>query len=701
MAKSSSSSWQVPPQAASESYKLGWLNEQTEDGLAWQRSQRGYGDWQKAFEILSGRGTNLSPTAAYRSQLRTARLKRNLKEVRGAVANIRPIWGYATDNPALKAQATMMNQVTAAIYAERFLDLSIKRAVDWAMTTCTGWIHPVYRRDMAGTGEGNLDLDVYGQPCILPTQLPSDGDYQKAYAVSLMDEIPIYMAHGLFPKFQERLYPTASKFWYSSEIRTSARGNLFQRMFGSFLRKGDNIMNDLYVPIRKTWIIDLAVNDTGQDLMLGDWGVDSKNKPEPKTSWSYLVPYLGKDLANGRKANENDARIYPNRRLVISSETCVMYDGPAFDWHGRLPLVPLTLDDWAFDPMGYSLVRDGYEIQMSIDELYRGTMDKNRAQMDMSLAYDINSVTTREAREFDPMQPRGRVGYDGSLVTEPFKSVVPDSVMRVQPEIFTAMTNLEATMDYQMGINDITALARARGLMGPDDSVDKLMAANGPIVMDITRNVERTLSEIGQQTKFIIPQFYPTARIMQYNGPDKVTRHTFDYDPAKLIPSHGPNETTHDDKQNPVPSKYSMLERAKWFCRNLRFSISPHTAHELVQMSHKLGLIQLRKAGIQISSKTIAEAWNVWNFGGPDGNDEYDRYFAEQEDIATHAIRIQELVAALKNDTGLEPTPAMQRALAILTGQNAKEGRPPSGQASPQIVQKDGGTRSTISESGS
>ena len=279
----SASSWQVPPQAASEQYKLGWLNEQTEDGLAWQRSQRGYGDWQKAFEILSGRGSNLQRTASYRSQLQTARLKRNLKEVRGAVANIRPIWGYATDNEALKAQAEMMNKVTAAIYAERFLDLSVKRAVDWAMTTCTGWIHPVYRRDMAGTGRGNLDLDVYGQPCILPTQLPSDGDYQKAYAVSLMDEYPIYMAHGLFPRYQDRLYPTASKFWYSSEIRTSARGNLFQRMFGTFLRKGDNVMNDLYVPIRKTWVIDLSINETGQDLMVGDWGVDDKGNPGPKT----------------------------------------------------------------------------------------------------------------------------------------------------------------------------------------------------------------------------------------------------------------------------------------------------------------------------------------------------------------------------------------------------------------------------------
>src|SRR3979490_219949 len=100
MAKGPISSWQAPPQSASENYKLGWLNEQAEDGIAWQKSQRGYGDWHKAFEILSGR-SGLNELASYRSALSTARLKRNIKEIRGAVTNIRPIWGYSSDNEAL------------------------------------------------------------------------------------------------------------------------------------------------------------------------------------------------------------------------------------------------------------------------------------------------------------------------------------------------------------------------------------------------------------------------------------------------------------------------------------------------------------------------------------------------------------------------------------------------------------------------
>ncbi|MGH7182579.1 MAG: hypothetical protein ACREJN_11455, partial [Nitrospiraceae bacterium] len=540
-------------------------------------------------------------------------------------------------------------------------------------------------------------------PCVLPTQLPSNGDYQEAYAVSLMDEIPIYMAHGLFPRYQERLLPTTSKYWYSADIRKAATGNMFQRMFGNFFRGADSVAQDAFVPVRKTWVIDLSINETGEVLYMGDWTVNSKGDPEPENSWSYKVPSYKKSIPwrKDKIADVNDARIYPNRRLLISSETCIMYDGPAFDWHKELPLVPLCLDDWAFDPMGFSLVRDGYEIQKSLNELERGTMDKNRAQMDMSLAYDINAVSSQEAKQYDPMQPRGRVGFDGSLVDEPFKSVVPSEVLRVSPEIFTAIEHLEKTMDYQMGIGDFQAMALARGVVGQEDLADKLSQASGPVAMEITRSVERFISKIGNQTKYIVPQYYPTRRIMQYVGPDKVTKQTFDYDPEKLIPSHMPGEPTHDkETQKPLQSIYSQQERARWFCENLQFSIAPHTAHELVQMSHKLGLIQLKKAGIQISSRSIAEAWNVSNFGGPDGSTEYERYFNEQEDVVRHTLRLQDIAETIKA-MGIPPTPAVQQALAQLMGQNSKEGRPTVGLESPRLIQKDGGMRSTISQTGS
>ena len=693
-------SWQCPPQAASENQKLGWLNEHAEDGVARNKSQRGWNDHHKAFEILAGK-VDLANIPAYRSGISTARLKRNIRQVRGAVTNIRPIWGYSSANAAFAQNAQMMNETTAAIYQEQFLDLSLKAAFDWAAATCTGWLHPVFRRDFTGGPTGSLQIDTYGQPCVLATQVPSSGDHQKAYAVSLLDEVPIYMAHGIWPKFADRLHPTSSMVWYASDIRTAARGNLLQRMFGSWLKPsgGDNSMSDAYVPVRKTWVIDLAINETGQTLYMGDWG-GALDSPIPLNSWSYEVPTLNSIMKNGKVATRLDARIYPFRRLIISSQTCIMYDGPAFDWHAELPLIPLCLDEWAFDPTGFSLVRDGYEIQMSLNELERGTMDKNRAQMDMSLAYDINSVTTKEAMQFDPMQPRGRVGFDGSVVTQPFTSPIPPEVLKVSPEIFLAIDHLQNTMDYQMGVNDIGAMARARGLVASEGAMEKLLEASGPITMDITRSIERTITRVGMQVKFIIPQYYTVRQLMTYVGPNKISQNTYDFDPERMIPSHMPGEDSMGANGEKILSKYTLHQRALYFAQNLRYTVAPHTAHEITQMATKLGLIQLRKSGVQISSKTIAEAWNIQNFGGPDAPTEYERYMAEQADVAAQAIKLKQMVDSLMQQ-GIQPNDAMKMAMANLAGGQTQEGRPPTGTEAPSMQQKDGGTRTTISQTGS
>ena len=708
--------WQCPPQMSDEIRKLNWLKESMEEGQAWLRSQRGYGDWKKSMDTLAGRpDAQMIPT--YRSQLVTGRLKRNTKEVIGACANIKPIWAYSSDNPAFGPQKNMMNKTTRAIYLEQFLDLGIKKTLQWSASTCTGWLRPVYRRENAGTGRGNLNFDSYGSPSVLPNQLPSNNDWNQAYTVTLLDEFPVYMAHGMFPDYQEQLKPTKSMFWYSSDIRKAAKGNLFQRMWASWGRGAGKHLSDLYVPVAYTYVLDLAVNKTDTMIPMGT----------PGTSWYYEVPFVGQRLKTGtdhrsgqptyREADENDARLYPYRRLIISSDECIMYDGPAFDWHGELPLIPFCLDDWAWEAIGFSIMRDGYQIQQSINELERGVMDKNRAQLDMALAYDINSVTKNEANTFDPMQPRARVGYDGSLVDQPFKQVVPDAVLEIADSAWKGIDHLEQTMDYQMAINSIQALAKARALGGNADNLEKLMEADGPIVRDISRNVERGLSRAGNQTKYIILQYYTAQRVMQYVGANGITQETFDYDPKSLVPSHLPDEyiqmkksrrkskdsdemEEYYEKGIPAePSVYSKVQRARAFADNLRFFILPHSAHEITQMSYQLGLVQLRKAGIQIDSQTIAEAWNFDLGANFEGTTPYERFFEEQEDMAEHAIRLKMIVDSLQQQ-GIQPSPAMLAALASVTGPT-REGRPPTGTQSPQIVSKDHGARSTISQSGS
>lgn len=686
--------WQCPPQASSESRILGWVNESTEEGQIWLRSQRGYGDFRKAMDVISGKPMN-PDRIDYRSTLSTNRLKRNIREIVGALSNIRPMWGFHTDNDAFVGYANMMNKVSRAIYLEQYFDRSLKEVLQYAAATCTGFARPVYRRGMGGRGKGNIQLLTYGSPCVLPNQMPSSNDWQEAYVVHLLDEMPIYMAHALFPDFQDRLHPTASKYWYSADIHKSAQGNMWKRLFSNgFKRQQDSELSDLYIPIRYSTVIDLTINKTGQMIPMG----------EPGAPWYYEVPSFGMDIQVGydrngqpvyRKADLNDARLYPNRRLIMSSEDVCLYDGPAFNWHGELDLVPFCVDDWPWEAIGFSLVHDGYSIQEALDEIDQGTMNKVRAQLDLPLGYDINAVSSAEAKRFDPMQPRARIGYDGSMVDRPFQPVVPPEVYKVGSEVLAVRENLKQDMDYQHALRDIVELAKSRAIGKGGDQLETLMVAYGPIIRDISRSMERSLSRIGSQMKYLILEYENVHRLIQYVGEDGVSQEIMDYDPSSIIPSHLPGERATDQMEQQIPSTTPKVQRAKWFAENLRFFLMPHSVHEIVQITHQLMLLQLKQRGAPIDWRTIMEACNVPNVGNkPEGNTVQERYWNEQEETLLHAMKVKKIAQEMGLDEGMMGNQPTGKGST-----KGKGGRPPSGGAAPQLAQKDGGTRTIVKES--
>lgn len=676
--------WQAPKAAAPESNKIGWLNEATQQGSAWCESQRGYGDWKKALDIISGYESQQG-LVDYRSHLSGHRLKTNIRTLISGLANIRPLWGYNAGE-AYKSYALSLNKTVQALYLEGYWDQSIKEALAYAAATNTGWIRPVWRRNLQG--QGNIELLTYGQPCVLPVQLPADGDYQRAYCVTLLDEVPIYEAHWRFPLYQDRLKPTASRYWYSAQIRKTAENNAWKRMRDFFRRTQGDRLSEQFIPIRWTTINDSAINDSGQRMAMG----------EPGSSWYYEVPYMGEEIPFGngtKKADENDCRIYPQRRVMISSEECVMYDGPGFNWHGQLDLTPITLDKWPWEPMGFSLVHDGAELQRSIDQIDRGCMDKVNAQQDLPLGYPIGSVTESEAKAFDPMEPRTRIGYDEQVVDEPFKPAVPPEVYRIHPETLQMRDKYIEELDYLFQTRDIVELGKARALGKGMDQLEALISAQGPIVKDISRGMENSLGRVGHQVGYLIMQFMNTSRLMQYVGPEGLALKVFDYDPSSIVPGHMPGEKVHEEgSQIMIPSRYTSMQRAKWFCSNVRFYLMPHSIHEMTQMQHRLMLLQLRQRGFQISGATVMKACEVPDVATPDGSSEQEKFWAEKEEEITKAARMQKIVQALGLEQGLMGGAPGSKP----NGSTHKGGRPPSGQAAPQLKTKGDG-RPLISES--
>jgi hypothetical protein len=358
-----------------------------------------------------------------------------------------------------------------------------------------------------------------------------------------------------------------------------------------------------------------------------------------------------------------------------------VYDGPAWDWHGMYP-PRFCSDDWVTEPMGMSIFRDVFDLERVRQFTERAIDMKIKAQMDPGFIYDQQVINAGTAEELDPWQMRARLGVDGE-VDKAIKTLIPPELMKVGSEPFEWIKYIDESQDFYLGTNQISALAKAKMSSG-QEGADDLLRIAGPIVRDITFGMEMPMSDVFEMQKYQILQFFDTKRVMSYVGPDGVTPETFDFDPASVVPSHMPGE----DEQS--TSKFSRMERAKNFARELRLTPVPGYLHGIPQTAQRLLLLQGSRAGLPISPRRIlSKVFGIENF---------DQEIKEWQDYKMLEI---EMAAKVKQEAG-SLMPAQPQSGATGSGsQKGKGGRPPSGKKSPHAVTKGSaeGPRATVTES--
>lgn len=684
-------SWQVPTVGQSESDKLGWLNESVQESENWKKSQRGYADFNAALDALSG--TSLATgangqivSAEVRARLTSSRLKTNVKTMIAGLSDIRPIGGFHAPKEFSKF-ANMMNKGVRAMYLQNNWAGAIKEVLGWAAGTKKGFMRPVYRRNFAGTGKGNIYLDTYGWPSVCPVQAPQDGDLNQAYSVTLLDELPVWQAHGMFPRFQDRLKPTNSMYWYQAAIRDAATKNASKRLFGDPRRKNQAELSDLYIPVRWTRVNDLKLNETGQTIPMGEIG----------SSWYYEVPSYGSEISPGKFADESQARMYPRGRMMISSQDCVMYDGPCFNWCPDLDLIPFTLDmSFPWMCLGSGITDDGFALQRAMDEILQGCVKRVRAQQNMPLGYNINAVTEKEAKDFDPFDASStRVGYDGDETDKPFTALVPDEVYHVRTEVLALYDKIQDALDYVHQMRDIVELSKARALGKDQDMLEKALSSLGPIVKSVSGDMEASVCKVWKQIGWLMLQYLPPARIAKMVGVENMPEEVYDYDSSGIIPSHLPDEQPHDpDTQQVRDSQYTKIQRAMWMAENVGMTLVPHSLHELHQMQSVLLQLQFKQRGAPVPWCDIMAASNMPDVEMMNGNSVQQRAEAEKEEDIVQAARLKMIVEGLGlgDPGGGGGAPGKQKG-------GGPNGRPPTAQAPPHLKSKDGGARTTVSES--
>lgn len=665
-------SWQVPPFTAPAKDRYGWVEEQIQEGEGFLEGQTAYKNIAKNLRIFDGVADDKT-----KSTLMTNGMKYSIRKFVETISDIREIGSYASDASQFKASAEIENKVSKGIYLEAQFPRQIRKTLQYASVLGRGYIWSKCKAEDYGFGERKIIFEPLGILDVIPVQMPSTNDVQDSYAVTVYEYMPIAEAHGRFPLFQSSLQPVSA---ISYNSRVQARRVDYAEKF----RYGEQNRNwgNLYCEIRYTYIRDIRINvapkgTTGFELPMGD----------PGTSWFYKVPYVGQEIFGGvrggqkvmRKAVTEDCRIYPFLRLIITSpgmET-PLYDGPAFDWHGQIPVVQYDVDDWAWESIGRSLVEDVGSIETTIRKLERKMDQVITTTLNPPLGYDRGSTGGPKIENFDIFEENVRAGVDGKP-KEILQSLLPEEV-RVNGEHFKFLERLDAREKEQLGINDLGNLA-AMKLNLSGENIDKALEPIGPIAKGIATGMEAANAKIAFMLKFQIPQWYDTRRIIEYVGPDNITPEVYDYDPASLIPSHMPDEY----ELGKVPlaeSNYPKIERARRFAKNLRLISIPNTLLKITAQAEQLKFLTLKRQGAPISWSTTMKKLGLENYGEVKGNTEREKWMNEQIEelkFKAEAVQIAQQLGLGGGDEGGGP------------GQGKGGGRPPSGKKSPKNYQKGG-----------
>lgn len=684
--------WRVPDWEAPDSEKIAWVDSQITEAEGWLSGQPSYKNLNQNLRVFDGIFRDKS-----KSSLVTNELRYSINKFTTTMAEVREIAGFSSDVEVYKKMAEMLTKVSKCVYLESDFPLQILKVLQCASVMGVGYLWSKVRGSDYNFGPRELVFDALGLLDVMPTQVPAKtNDVQDAYSVTVYDYMPIAEACARFPLFQRKLQ-TVGRNNYKSLIQAQRQDFAATWRYGQVGETQSQSFGNLYTEIRYTFVRDIRINTSGLEMKMGDEG----------TSWFYKVPFLGQQIFKGMRNGQpylgtamvEDCRIYPNLRLITTSTGLdqVMYDGTSFDWDPDIPIIQYTVDDVAWEPSGRSLVGDVASIQTTIRKHERKVDQTMTAKKNPPMGYDLDNNGGQKIEHFDIFEEDVRLGLAGGQEpSKAFQSLLPDTVT-VDGIDFTWLKYLSDKLLAQLGLNDVGNLANMK-LNLANDTADKMLESIGPIARGIAMRIEKANKKLGERMKYLIPQWFDAARLIEYVGQDGMAKEMFDYNPDDMVPSHLPDEFLNGNLYPTTPSMYDRLTRAKHFVKNLRLVSVPSTLLRITQMQRQMLLLQLKRGGAPLPWSFVMENLEIDNWGKNEGNTLKDKFFNEEVDLQVMAIVAKAKAMMKLKEMGIDPSVLEGGDQGGKAGPGGKGGgggqhpggRPSSGKASPKLAQKGG-----------
>jgi len=655
--------------------------------------------------------------------------KRQIAEVCATLSNIRPSWVYEpnsrSDEDSLQ-RARVQNGLSDDWYSNSDVDITLRKLLELGTVEGTGYISPIWNPEL-NNDEGGIELKLYRYNEVLPVQIGREYDLQRAYAVVLIDEMPINRARKIFYQKRDELVPDRG------ETRL-ARGSIYSaatnkiKGFWDAITAGNREQRKTFpcpvVDVLYTYVDDFSINPTNEEILMGDF--DSKRNP--LTSWSYKVPYINQPIFDGykadgsiktRNATARDCRLYPNRRLIIATKTCILYDGPSYWMHRKVPVIKYSPDEWIFSYLGFSMAAEVYSLDVSANKMSRDVEDALHLKLDPPMAADKMQMSKSQAETNSLRTPGKRIL--GNLSMGDFmKPLVPPENYELNQSHFEFIEKTVDKLKELLGIQDLRALMQARQVPS-SDTISQFFSQAGALVTKMSRSLDPVMKFIADCNLGYFYQFYDITRRIKILGKDGYTKIDFDYEPGTLIPKTLPYEPMVDPLTHKIVQQggiylSSQTERAKYELSNYRTSIEATSLHQITHMQRKLLLMQSTKLfpGYPlVDPETIAKQLDIPNWGHLEGDTVQQKLYSWMQAMKDFQIETQidmgkaqlllQMMAAMNSPMG-----QMLGAVGSLAGQASNgsppptngatpksEGRPPDFNGPPTLVNK-AGDRTTI-----
>jgi len=675
---------------------LNWIREAAELGEQINRSDPNYEKMDAAQEYVLGDqlGDEWKALQKYLPQININETKRSIRRHVSAITDIKPVFAFKTDNPNFQTHSLLVNQLVVAWWVNTFADRALGNAIKYAGAGGSGDIRVEYNPHLGP--DGDIELIASDPRDTLPISPSRDGIIQNWRGVILKEAWPLPTVVGKYPQYRQLIIP-------DSEVGPLGISTVFTRfrrkMRGLIATHADplaglgtkavtGVQKTDEVTLYKTYMRDNTVNTTAHPVLVG----------LPGSAWAYTVPPAGK--------------LYPRGRLIISTPTVVLFDGPNPFWHGMHPVVRLQLDPWPWSHFGQPIVADTMPLSDAINRVSNDFLLAFEQWVNPRVSGDVNAIPRHMRNNFDPRKP-GTKTWHNQILGEGLK--IHDGPT-LPPWGMDFLNFLVTKHNEQTGTANLDALLQLRQ-MPSDDTIEKFYEALTPEIRLEGREVELALRQIADMWIANCFQFYDMSKRTMIGGPQMQMTADFDFDPGNMIPAMAAGESGYIpqlDKDRPRD------QRAQYFLKLFTFYVTPNSLIALNAQQEQMKYVQLARAGL-IDIWTLLGKMEIPNVGEPP----VMPLPPLQPQVAQQAVAQQMQDMAMSAMTGQPPQGApspykldpatgqiveMRKPMTIterlmaqmqlgLGMQVNPAGRKASGQEPPKMESKDGGSRQTITES--